>query len=197
MSILSRIVLVRHGETEGESSIRFHGANDVALNDVGRRQAEAARMQLCNESWELVVTSSLSRAWQTAQIMLPDREVRLEDDFKEIDFGRWEGLTREEIAGLDPNLYQAWQDKRPGFDFPDGERREDFRIRVERGLDRLLASPVESALVVAHKGVVRAILERLSGEVLPPAEPELGGVLALARGRTDTWRITLRGGSGA
>jgi len=195
MSILSRIVLIRHGETEGESSIRFHGANDVALNAVGRRQAREARASMLDESWDLVVASSLTRAWQTAEIIAPDHDVQLEPDFREIDFGRWEGLTREEIAERDPDLFATWQAKRPGFEFPDGERRGDFRARVERGLERLLCSGVESAAVVAHKGVVRTIAEGLSGQMLPPDEPQLGGVMDLARRGQSAWRITPRGAS--
>lgn len=192
MSTLSRIVLVRHGETEGESSIRFHGASDVALNDVGRRQAREARGQMPDDRCELVVASSLMRARQTAHIIAPDRAVRLEPDFREIDFGRWEGFTREEIAALDPDLYDAWQGKVSGFEFPEGERRGDFRARVERGLERLLACGVGSAVVVAHKGVVRTIAEGLSGAVLPAAEPELGAVVSLVRRGPNTWRITGR-----
>jgi broad specificity phosphatase PhoE len=192
MSILSRIVLVRHGETEGESSIRYHGAGDVALNDVGREQARAARRHVPGDRWDLIVASSLMRAWQTAHIIAPGRAVRLESDFREIDFGRWEGLTRQEISALDPDLYEAWQRGAGEFEFPEGERRDAFRSRVERGLERLLVSGVRSAIVVAHKGVVRRVAEALSGEPLSAGEPSLGGVVRLARRNPDGWQITFR-----
>jgi broad specificity phosphatase PhoE len=194
MQLLSRLVLVRHGETEGESSIRFHGITDVALNDLGRAQAREARKQVPGDRWDLVVTSSLCRAWQTALIIAPGRKVRLEADFREIDFGRWEGLTKEEIAARDPILYQDWQGKVSGFEFPDGERRADFRARTLRGLERVMASGATSVILVAHKGVVRTIAEGLTGQTLPEAEPELGGVLRLVRSARDSWRITHGGG---
>jgi probable phosphoglycerate mutase len=161
----------------GESSVRFHGATDVELSAEGRAQARAARGRIPGEGFGLLVSSSLSRAWQTANIIAPGHAVRLEPGFCEIDFGRWEGLTRDEIAERDPILYEDWQLRRPGFEFPEGERRSDFRARVLEGLARVQAGGAESAIVVAHKGVVRTIAEALTGESLDPQQPELGGVM--------------------
>jgi broad specificity phosphatase PhoE len=184
---LERMTLVRHGETLGESSVRFHGKTNVALSAQGYRQAEAARGRLRSVTWDVVVASPLSRAWKTATIIAAGRWVQLEAGFREIDFGRWEGLTKEEIETRDPELYREWQSQVPVFDFPDGERREDFRSRVTGGLERILALPLESALVVAHKGVVRTIVEALTQESLVQPHPELGEVLHVARqaGRFD------------
>jgi broad specificity phosphatase PhoE len=195
MSNLSRVVLVRHGETEGESSIRFHGVTDIALSDLGRAQARAARAEIPGEGFDLVVASSLSRARETAGILAPGRAIRLEADFHEIDFGRWEGLTKEEIAAADPILYEDWQQKVPGFDFPEGEGREDFRVRIERGLERLHTSGAQSVIVVAHKGTVRVIAEKLSTVELEPHLPELGGVIQVIRRPDGRWHLGRRGAS--
>jgi broad specificity phosphatase PhoE len=192
MSRLTRVVLVRHGETVGESSIRFHGATDVDLSELGCDQALAARRQIPGEGFDLVVASSLTRAWRTATLLVPGRQVRLEADFREIDFGRWEGLTREEIAEVDPILYEDWQSKREGFEFPDGEHRGDFLQRVHRGLDRILSSDAESVIVVAHKGVVRGIVQALSGIEMPPLEPALGGVVQVIRRSDGQWHLGRR-----
>ena len=190
MDRLMRLVLVRHGETTGRSSIRYFGATDVPLSASGREQVAAAKQQIHVESLEMIWASSLSRAWQGAQILAPGRSVQLESGFREIDFGRWEGLTREEIEALDPELYSAWQADPLGFDYPEGEARSAFRDRVANGLARLRASGTDSALVVAHKGVVRTLTELLTQDALPPEEPELGGVVHLFcedRG-TQRWR---------
>jgi broad specificity phosphatase PhoE len=192
MSRLTRVVLVRHGETVGESSIRFHGATDVDLSELGCDQALAARRLIPGEGFDLVVASSLTRAWRTATLLVPGRHVRLEADFREIDFGRWEGLTKEEIAEVDPILYEDWQSKREGFEFPEGERRGDFLERVHRGLDRILASEAESVIVVAHKGVVRGIAQALAGIELPPLEPQLGGVMQVFRRSDGQWHLGRR-----
>jgi broad specificity phosphatase PhoE len=172
---LERIILVRHGETVGQSSIRYYGATDVPLSDLGREQVRRARERIVDEAFEVVWASSLSRAAESARILAPDRPIQIEADFREVDFGRWEGLTREEIAALDPELFAIWQ-------------RDDFRARIARGLERLRASGVGSALVVAHKGVVRTLHELTSGETLAGPEPELGGVVQVWRDRLGQWR---------
>lgn len=192
MDRLSRLILVRHGETTGQSSIRYYGATDVPLSRLGREQARAARDRIPGETHESVWASSLARAWQAAQIIAPGRRVRLESAFREIDFGRWEGLTREEIERVDPALHADWQNKVPGFEFPEGETRAAFRRRVDDGLSRLRESGVGSALVVAHKGVVRTLLELVSGQTLAPESPELGGVIHVYRDPGGVWHTGRR-----
>jgi len=184
---LSRLILVRHGETAGQSSIRYYGATDVPLSELGRDQARLARQRIPGETFETVWASSLCRAWESAQIIAPKHSVRIEFDFREIDFGRWEGLTREEIEVLDPVLHGEWQAKKPGFEFPEGEKRDDFRHRIERGLDKLRETGAYSALVVAHKGVVRTLLELVSGLTLGAEMPPLGGVIHVSRNADGLW----------
>jgi broad specificity phosphatase PhoE len=183
------LVLVRHGETVGESSIRYYGITDVVLSSKGRAQATAAKRALVGESFECLVASPLCRAWQTATVLYPRQAIELEEDFREVDFGAWEGLTGEEIAARDGALHAEWQRGRPDFVYPGGETREDFRVRVERGLERLLARKAKSALVVAHKGVIRILVAVLSGEQLPSAEPALGAVLRLSPVPGGSWRL--------
>lgn len=184
-----RIVLLRHGETVGRSSIRFFGATDVALSGLGADQAAAAARAIGPEDFDLVVASPLQRSWRSACIVAPGREIRLEAGFREIDFGRWEGLTREEIEAQDPELYTQWQERGLEFGFPGGEGRDEFRARVVAGLDRLLGSPVASILIVAHKGTVRTIAEELSGSVLAPDQPPLGGFVGLTRTAEQAWKL--------
>ena len=181
MSRLRRITLVRHAETDGNSSTRFHGSNDVDLSPEGEAHMREVGWRFGHERFDLVVASPLRRSWRAARLVGRGAPVRIEADFREIDFGRWEGLTREEIQASDPVLYEDWQARAPGFEFPNGEPRAAFRERVARGLERLLASGAGSALVVVHKGVVRAIYEQLTGEPLSGDEVPLGAVIELAR----------------
>lgn len=185
---LKRIVLVRHGETEGQSSIRYYGVTDVPLSDLGRAQLRSARDAIRADTFEAVWASTLCRSWASARLLAPDRPVHLESDFREIDFGDWEGLTAEEIAAVDPEGHAAWQAQGLEFTFPGGETRAAFRARVARGLDRLRTTGVESVLVAAHKGVVRTLLELVSGYTLAPDEPALGGVVRAWRDVDGTWR---------
>lgn len=189
---LRELVLVRHGETEGQSSIRYHGAGDVPLSETGRAQMRAAREQLPLRDFDLVVASPLSRAFEGARIAAPGADVRVEEGFREIDFGRWEGLTRQEIRSLDPDLYEQWMANPESFGFPEGESREVFAARVLAGLERLLALPARNALAVAHKGVIRTIALRLCGVALEPGEPDLGEIVWLSA-RGGRWHRRLSG----
>ncbi len=187
MSLLNRIVLVRHGETVGESSIRYYGATDVALSDLGREQVRRARLALPGDGFDLVLTSPLSRAWESARIVHPEGGIRLVAELREIDFGDWEGLTAEEIRARDPVRYEDWQRKRSGFEFPGGERRADFQRRIDTAVDGMLSSGFSSLLVVVHKGVIRAIARRLLAAELPEGEPQLGGLVQLTRRANGEW----------
>ena len=69
MSPLRRIVLLRHGDTVGNSRERFHGSGDVALSDEGRDQVRAAGRRLATEVFDLVASSPLRRAWQSAALL--------------------------------------------------------------------------------------------------------------------------------
>lgn len=178
---LQLVVLVRHGETAGESSIRFHGSNDVPLNEEGRGHARAAAGAIGEVEFDHHVASSLSRAAESAEIIRPHADIVLDDDLREIDFGRWEGLTREEIRVADPDLDAEWTKRGLDFDFPDGERRADFRARVDRGLARAFTLDAPHLLVVAHKGVVRRGVELLTNEAPDQPSPELGEVFYLVR----------------
>jgi len=180
MSGLRRIVLIRHGETVGNSRERLHGSADLALSAAGIEQMRRAAASLRTEVFELVVASTLRRSWEGAQIVSGGAPIRLENDFREIHFGRWEGLTKSEIEASDPIAYRDWQAKKAGFEFPGGELRAQFRARVARGLERLQASGADAVLAVVHRGVIRALGEQLLGDPLEDATPSLGEVVALS-----------------
>ena len=193
MSRLRRIVMVRHGETVGLSSVRFHGSTDVALSEDGREQMRAVALRLRSETIDEVVASPLRRSWEAAAIVTGGAPVRLDADFREVHFGRWEGLTLEEIEAADPVLYRDWQSRAEGFEYPSGERRADFRARVCSGFDHLLGGGASCALLVLHKGVIRVVAEELLGEPLEDGQPELGGVVGLSRRGDSAWFLGRRG----
>jgi len=178
-----RLVLVRHGETVGHSSIRYYGRTDVALSGLGRRQMHAAREWLATrggvQSFAPVFTSPLVRATEAARIIAGrDAAAAAIEELAEVDFGLFEGLTAEEIAGRYPEEFRRWNANRlaPDLVYPEGESRVAFAARVERGTARMLAlwhdASVEgrvgsNALLVAHRGVIRAIVRQLTGVFEP------------------------------
>ncbi|MCL4686674.1 phosphoglycerate mutase family protein [Myxococcota bacterium] len=189
---LRRLVLVRHGESEGNSQQRLIGSGDPSLSKAGRDHMRAARAQLAGQVIDAVVASPARRSWQSAQVLTGGAPIRLEADFREIHFGRWEGRKVEDLAASDPALYQQWREGAPGFEYPGGELRAQFRERVERGLARLMESGATSALLVVHKGVIRTIVEALLGQPLEDRDrPVLGESLILTRVR-DGWVIGSR-----
>jgi len=193
MTGLRRIVLVRHGESVGNSAQRLIGSGDPALAPEGIEQMRRARAQLVGQVIDVVVASPARRAWQSAEILTGGVPARLEADFREIDFGRWEGRTLSELEASDPVAFRQWRDGVPEFEYPGGEPRAHFRTRVARGLDRLLGAPARGALVVAHKGVVRAIVAKLTGAALADRErPELGAVLSATRRPDGRWTLGVR-----
>jgi len=186
------LVLVRHGETEGESSIRYHGRNDVALSKLGRAQMIAARREIelrfGDTSFGHIFATPLSRAMEGAKLIVGhDANIITVEEFIEVHFGLFEGLTQEEIQERHPIEFERWRADplAPSFTYPEGESRAGFVERVEGGLATTLKlieasrrTESERALIVAHRGVIRAIVRALTG-----AEPEvdLGSIQILAR----------------
>ena len=168
----ARLILVRHGETEGESSIRYHGRTDVPLSELGRAQMRQASRALetrhSAKKFARVFSSPLVRASEGARIVAGDSAPPVTiDEFAEVHFGLFEGLTADEIRERYPDEFARWNADRlaPTYTYPEGESRAAFAERVERGLDRMLAlwTPRDGdALLVAHRGVIRAIVRKLT-----------------------------------
>jgi broad specificity phosphatase PhoE len=168
----ARLILVRHGETEGESSIRYHGRTDVPLSELGRAQMRLAGRALetlyGGVSFAGVFSSPLVRASEGARIVAGDWAPLVTiDEFAEVHFGLFEGLTADEIRERYPDEFARWNADRlaPGYTYPAGESRAGFTDRVERGLERMLAlwtPPDNDALLVAHRGVIRTIVRKLT-----------------------------------
>jgi broad specificity phosphatase PhoE len=193
MSPLRRIVLLRHGDTVGDSRTRFHGSGDVALSAEGRRQVREAARALRREVFDLVVASPLQRSWQSAWLAAGGAPILLEADFREIHFGRWEGMTAQEIEAADPTLYRDWQAKAKGFEYPAGEPLDSFHERIVRGVERLQESGAAHVLAVLHKGVIRKIAEHLVGEPLESGIPELAHAVSVTRSPDGSWFVGRRG----
>lgn len=163
-----RLWLVRHGETEGQSSIRYHGRNDVRLSAHGRAQVGALLPLLREVRPVAVWHSPLDRAAESAAILARGCDwspalLRVEVRLSEIDFGDCEGMTREEIDAAFP---QFWEQHRLGLldAFPGGESRAAFAARVQAAFaDAVAAHPDGDLVVVAHRGTLRWGLRWLRG----------------------------------
>jgi len=189
---IRRLILVRHGETDGESSIRYFGSTDVELSAQGRDQMRQVAGRLGHLEPDLYLASNLRRSWQAASLVSGGGSVRIERDLREISFGRWEGLTKEEIQARDPELFEQWQSRAEGFDYPGGEPRAAFQQRVQGCIDAVLAAPGHQAIGVLHKGVIREIVRHLTGENLEADHPELGERVIVTRRQDGSWGLGQR-----
>lgn len=191
----SRLVhLVRHGETVGESSIRYWGRTDVALSDGGRAQLQALATHLAPLHVDAVVHSPLQRAVESARILVERLDLGVvpmyvEPGFTEIDFGAFEGLTREEIAARDPDWFAVWQ-RGEHHGFPDGDRLDTFAARVQAAFARVRAALTGDILVVVHRGVIRHIANAVAPGVGDEAT-DLASVstLDLHAGTPTRWNV--------
>jgi alpha-ribazole phosphatase len=147
---VSRLVLIRHCEPEGDVRGRCYGSLDVGLSDAGRAHARELATRL---SADAVWTSPRLRARETAAPLGPSPLV--DDDLRELDFGDLEGRTFDEIAANEPQLYRAWMETPTQVRFPGGESYGDLKARALRSLARIGAEH-EGAIVVTHGGVIRA-----------------------------------------
>jgi broad specificity phosphatase PhoE len=186
---LRKLILIRHGETDGQSSVRYYGSTDVELSAEGRAQMRRVGAGLRHQEVDLWVASSLRRSWQGARIANGGGPVRIEAGLREIHFGSWEGLTAEEIEARDPVRFEDWQKGVESFEYPGGEPRSEFRARVVAALASVNKSGARTAACVLHKGVIREIVRALTGSVLDRSKPEIGGVTLVTRTAGGAWML--------
>jgi probable phosphoglycerate mutase len=149
----SRIVVVRHGETEWSLSGQHTSRTDLPLTTNGRQRATALRDLLAGYSFALVLSSPLRRALETCEIAGYGHVVELDDDLREWDYGEYEGLTTPQIREGRPD-WNLWRDGCPG-----GERPAEVGERVDRVLERLAAADGD-AVAFAHGHILRVVTAR-------------------------------------
>jgi len=166
---LTRMLLLRHGQTELSVQRRYSGRGNPALNEVGRQQARAAARYLAKRGGiAAVISSPLERAYQTAATAAKALrlDVTVENDLIETDFGAWEGLTFAEAAERDPELHRRWL-RDTSTPPPRGESFDDALQRVLRARERIVTEREgETVLVVSHVTPIKMLL-RLALEAGP------------------------------
>ncbi len=165
--IMSRLLLVRHGETELNSAERYWGHSDIKLSALGARQAERLRDRLAAQKIDVVYSSDLQRAWATAKTIAfrHQLEVTICAELREINFGKLEGLNFGEISQLFPEFTAKWKAQRStDIEFPGGESLDELNNRVSNFVGRLKKHEAEETiLIVAHAGVLRSLICQLMG----------------------------------
>ncbi len=162
----TRLYLVRHGQVAAGHTDRYHGHNDIGLSPEGVQQFEDLAAQLAATPLAGVYSSDLNRTIKGAEIISRGRELKPQiiPEFREVNFGSWEGLTFAEIMTQYPaELEERFRDL-ANFRIPGGESLKDVRARALPQLQELLARHAnESFLLVAHAGLNRVILSEAMG----------------------------------
>ena len=162
----TRLLLLRHGQTELSRQRRYSGRGNPELTETGRRQAaDAARYLAGKGGISAVVSSPLQRAYDTAKAAADalGLAVRVDEDLTETDFGEWEGLTFAEAAERHPDLHGRWL-RDTGLAAPGGESFDDVQHRVERVRDRVIADHgAATVLVVSHVTPIKTLLRLALG----------------------------------
>ncbi|MGH7912148.1 MAG: histidine phosphatase family protein [Candidatus Dormibacteraceae bacterium] len=168
MTVPSRLVLVRHGQSTFNAEHRIQGQLDPPLTPLGQREAEAAATRFYGEVVAGFYCSPLRRARQTAAAIarVLGREPETIEGLREIGLGSWEGRTGAELARDEPELWAQWTTFASWDLVPGGEGRAAFATRISRTLHDLWARhPEGDVLCVTHGGVVQTALHEAIGRV--------------------------------
>lgn len=152
-----RLFLIRHGATAGNLARRYVGRTDEPLCREGIAQMEALKQQGLRP--DCLFVSPMLRARQSAQILFPGMACTVVDDFRESDFGAFEGKTADELSE-DPD-YRRWVDTLCQGPIPGGERMADLKRRCVAAFRALLPSIPDgsTAALVVHGGTIMALME--------------------------------------
>jgi broad specificity phosphatase PhoE len=161
---VTKLLLVRHGETDWNLNERFQGHADPSLNETGRAQAGELAAAFASRSLAAAYSSPLRRAFETAEIVAGPHGLRPVpiEGLREVDVGSWQGLTRAEVEQAFPEQYRRWLAFGQGWE--DGETYDEMGRRVVATLLELArAHEGESLLAVTHGGPIRAALAAARG----------------------------------
>jgi len=159
--MLTRLILVRHAEAEGNLNRVFHGWTDSSITEKGHLQAQRAAERLKDEQIDVIYSSSMKRTLQTAEYisrikMLP---IIRTDKLKEINGGDWEGRGWDELAGTWPNEYHTWENKPHVHQMPNGESMLEFQMRLADEINHIIhRNKGKNICIVTHGTAIKALM---------------------------------------
>jgi len=168
MDMSRTLYFVRHGQTSWNAQKRLLGHKDIQLDDTGRTEATDAGICLrwLNEHFAGLdfIAGPLGRTRETMEIMretvgLEPGSYQLDEGFKEVDYGRWEGLTWSQVRERDPAGFHSKDADPWRYTMPDGESYEAAAERVRAALTRI----THNSVIVSHGGICRTILVLVGG----------------------------------
>ncbi len=157
---MTKIYLVRHGQTAWNREEIFRGRADIPLNEIGFREAELIGEYLKGMDIHVIYTSPLSRAKETARRIAQffNLKVQLLIGIIDMRFGKWEGRSLQEVQKTDRELYQQWREKPHIVRLPEGESLDEVRVRAMAALEGVIQYHHGMNIVLVSHRVVNKVI---------------------------------------
>ena len=149
-----KIIFIRHGQTKGNEEKRYIGRTDESLSQKG---IEEIKNRLYPDV-DTVLVSPMKRCVETAKIIYPDSKYIICNDFRECDFGIFEGKNYDELKN--DSDYQKWIDSMGTMAIPQGESHEQFKTRCCNEFESIVKAFQGTAALIVHGGTIMAVLEK-------------------------------------
>lgn len=158
----TRLILIRHGQTDWNLEKKYCGSMDIELNRRGRRQARCLRKRLKAEVIHKVYSSDRKRALETAKIIFRTKRPEKLADLREMHFGIFEGLTYKEIMKSHPAIYKRWLEDPSSVPIPEAEALNDFKKRVERAFKKIVClNRNKTIAAICHGGTISIFISAI------------------------------------
>jgi broad specificity phosphatase PhoE len=162
---MTEIILVRHGETEWNVGEIFRGRIDIDLNETGRKQAELLGEYLSELKIEAIYSGPLKRALNTARAIARHHnlEVQNTNGLNDLDFGQWQGLSRQEVRDKYQEAYAEWLNHPERVRLPGGETLGEVRARAIKVVNEVITKHTGMVVLVSHRVVNKVLICALLG----------------------------------
>ena len=155
---MKKIYLIRHGETESNRKGIFRGRLDIPLSQNGREQAVDLKRYFENIPVDVVYTSPLQRAVETAETVFPGHTPVKEKWLNNLDLGEWSGMEKSLVKERFPQMWEDWVKRPESIRFPGGERLLDVLKRASLFFEKVAFGEAETAAAVSHRSVLKVLI---------------------------------------
>ena len=158
---MTKIIVVRHGQTKWNLGQVFRGTADVPLNETGKKQAGGLAKALRDYKISTVYSSPLSRATETAEAVAKKHglEIKISSLLLDINYGQWQGVSHQEVEKKWPEIYKLWYQAPHKVKFPEGESLDDVRKKVKKFLEKIVSEHQgETIAAASHRVAIKILL---------------------------------------
>lgn len=163
---MTKIFLIRHGESQQNSDDVLSGRQDIPLSEEGKRQCQVLAKYFASIPIDLVIATPLQRSIDTASLIFPGAEKKIEisDALIEIDYGSYDGLQRAAYENTEDTIIQQWLSSPANLTFPGGDNVTAHAEKVMKALNFIASKNDGKTIVcVSHRTTIRLILAQIIG----------------------------------